>query len=121
MRTDETPESAIDGAMISKPPPQSSSGSKPLARGDAHARAVASHVAADDHRVTASAGILAYVGFEGIIATGLAARVRLIFTPVDEFPPELADMSPLRVHLYTLLQLSLLGAAKHSTLQRTAP
>ncbi|KAL1496464.1 hypothetical protein AB1Y20_016418 [Prymnesium parvum] len=54
-------------------------------------------------------GILAYVGYEGIITTGLWQRVKLLFTPSDEFPARLGEMSPTRVHLYTLLQLSLLG------------
>eukprot|EP00966_Prymnesium_polylepis_P177742 4116097-Prymnesium_polylepis.1 len=54
-------------------------------------------------------GILVYVGYEGIIATGLWGRIALMFTPADEFPPHLRQLMPLRVHLYTLLQLSLFG------------
>jgi len=54
-------------------------------------------------------GILAYVGYEGIVQTGLWKRIVLMLTPYDEFPQEFVSVRPIRIHLYTALQLSLFG------------
>jgi len=54
-------------------------------------------------------GILAYVGYEGIVSTGLWSRVVLFITPKENYPPRYAAMESGRVHLYTLVQLSMLA------------
>jgi sodium borate transporter 11 len=53
-------------------------------------------------------GVLAYVGVEGILGTTLWQRALLLVSPPSSFPPRLLSLGLSRVHLFTLLQLSLL-------------
>jgi hypothetical protein len=55
-------------------------------------------------------GVLVYVGMEGILTTQLWRRVCLLISPRASFPPRLLRLGVPRVHLFTLLQLGLLGA-----------
>ena len=54
-------------------------------------------------------GVLIYVGMEGILSTSLWSRVCLLISPRASFPQRLAALGVPRVHLFTLLQLGLLG------------
>jgi len=54
-------------------------------------------------------GILTFVGYEGIVSTGLWHRVLLVLTPREHFPPSLENQSAARMHLFTALQLAMLG------------
>merc|ERR1719460_2651956 len=54
-------------------------------------------------------GVLIYVGMEGILSTSLWSRVCLLISPRASFPQRLAALGVPRVHLFTSLQLGLLG------------
>ena len=55
-------------------------------------------------------GVLAFVGMEGIVETQLWRRLLLLVTPAAGYPPSLRQLRrPARIHLFTLMQLALLG------------
>ena len=54
-------------------------------------------------------GVLVYVGMEGILSTSLWSRACLLISPRASFPQRLLALGMRRVHLFTLLQLALLG------------
>ena len=54
-------------------------------------------------------GVLAYVGVEGILSTTLWSRALLLLSPSASFPASLLEVGVGRVHLFTVLQLLLLG------------
>ena len=54
-------------------------------------------------------GVLIYVGMEGLLSTSLWTRVCLLISPRTSFPQRLAALGVPRVHLFTVMQLGLLG------------
>jgi len=55
-------------------------------------------------------GVLTFVGVEGIVETQLWQRLLLLVTPTAAYPVELRKLErPGSIHLFTLMQLTLLG------------
>ena len=55
-------------------------------------------------------GVLAFVGAEGILETQLWRRLLLLITPAAGYPQSLRKLRrPASIHLFTLMQLTLLG------------
>ena len=57
----------------------------------------------------AIAGVLAYVGVEGITETQLWERILLLFSPPEHRPPRLTSLSTTEIASYTTVQLALLA------------
>lgn len=55
-------------------------------------------------------GVLIFVGYEGIVGTGLFARTLMMLTPKYEFDLSFKGLRKRRISLYTATQLSLFGA-----------